>query len=583
MEYRKLQARAAEAARGYSGSEASFLTVMESLQALEDFAVAHAPGEAREGSEIVAAMQHNEVNPKLVNELLTLAHESGNKSMREEIANAFERLSVNEVSQKGIAVRKITGVILPPGKRVITNDHESQTESQEERFDTLLVDFINLLEQNGIFGDDIVISIGDAPSRDVRKSAYVSVEIPRLERTVLISNEVNQGTYVVRGTIPDAVLIETDKYEYNTSRLFESKMVIRGESWATRMIEVLFSDEHWKNKNEGKKIVNKRIKVDVRDMLKKRIELLRIIQEKITDVDWLSMPAKNRKKYKFGDLFLSEVGKVFGVVGDMDTVLPQLEFGLAVWPESELIQKALEIEKRTPEEWRIAVQTDITDAQWVAMGQNKRTAYKLDTKGIIFIADKLGVRGVDASNAAQYAFGLKVWSESELIQKALEIEKRTPEEWLTVLRKECNDVTWANATTEWRMEQNIDGRGLRFFKTLFGLSTTGTVQGQLEFCRIVWPNSEAIKQAIEAEARTPDQWRDVIRAQYSPENLLDMSVRKRGAEKFDGMSMRNVALLFGVEDARKIEAQLLPQLRFLQQIWPENVQIREAIQKHSQV
>jgi hypothetical protein len=222
-----------EAARDYDGSEASEQNVYSMIHAFEACA-----------REIADHQVIDVTNPSLRDELeLAVAHA---------VASDLPTLSVDGLL--GLAIesfgRKLdagtadlltieTGLHFLPTfgtTNIVPSDEPDAV--WDIRVEPRTAQLIQALNRNGIYTDDIVVFKGVNVPRVMRQRPYTLIQIPRLDREVLICDEVQQATFIGIGQ-REPTYWATHSKEQLSQEIGIIRITKRGD-WVQKIIQLLF-------------------------------------------------------------------------------------------------------------------------------------------------------------------------------------------------------------------------------------------------------------------------------------------------------------------------------------------------------
>lgn len=141
-----------------------------------------------------------------------------------------------------VPVKNLPGVILPP-KDTTKIEKGSGTGLDEFREIPRMQQLIAFLNRNGVFTDDIQITAGELLPDQMRESTYYLVEIPSLQRSILVCNQVGEATFIVKTHINPKLLMTLDKeslqkqYPTQVSRVTYNHQ----DQWETALYENIFT------------------------------------------------------------------------------------------------------------------------------------------------------------------------------------------------------------------------------------------------------------------------------------------------------------------------------------------------------
>lgn len=560
--YRHLVAIALNSARQYNGSEAAYEQFMSTLQQLEvGIGTLGFSGDART-QETAAALEHTERNPRDINDILSVAAESQQRSLSlEQERHPYVYLEYH-------------GVFLQPGgmKQPIVPGGERK--AYEVRFDTIVNDFVTFLRSQKIFADDIIITLGqESPDTMMRQESYVKVEIPRIGKTVLLCNQVGEATFVLQGYVPNDILTRYTKDDLQDNKLFAARKVVRGPHWQEQIAEYLFNEAAWSEKDQRAK--PPRTKVPLAELHTTREQIAAQIREQYTPEEWVKLETEDIRHKQFLNRGMIAIATLFGLSDPIKTRRERLQLGLVIWPDSIVMQKTIEIEERTPEQWQAAIiEAGLTPEKWITILPRE---INVDNHKLSFFA---AIFKVDTANPldqlGKLRTGLAIWPDSDVLKKAIEIEERTPDQWReAIVAAGWTPEKWEQITDSFVFKP-IDGRGLTAFETIFELPNSNrNRQDRLRLGLAIWPDDPIIKRAIEIDHRTPDDWRKaIIAAGWTPKSFIATPPRDFAV---DGWKIGKITTVFRI-DRNPIE-HLLPRLAVGLAIWPGDQVLQAAYNK----
>jgi len=181
--------RAVEAARHYDGKEVSSNRLLENLAAFEAYAfqltanteLAH-DASAREAA--VAAELLGDDKPLTAMGLF-----------EEAIANFGKRFTANELD---IGVVQTEFVFLPTdGQSELITGSGKWIDGR--RFENRTEQLLTTLNEHKIYADDLIIYRGSVEPTMMRQQAYNLIQIPRLDREVLVCDQVEEASFIGNG------------------------------------------------------------------------------------------------------------------------------------------------------------------------------------------------------------------------------------------------------------------------------------------------------------------------------------------------------------------------------------------------
>ncbi len=589
-------------AQRYDGTEDSFKDFFADLERAADAAqrIPGVTGSSLEREAQAAQMLEGELKGVDIQSLLAVAGEQAQQRVR----SAFDFDGTETSPKEPLFIKRVGGIILPPGDAP-DRTGSGETVWEPTRFEPRVQEIRQLLEDEGIFADDYVITIGEVSKDMMRKASYVIIEIPRLQRTILVCDQVGEATFILRGHFSPETLTTKTKEQLQTEFPDSVRKLVRFDAaqWAAEIKLLLLSEDLWK-KTESSEVINshKKEKVDVR--LQDRIREAFLQDPRYDSAEkWLALSVNARAKIHMNGYGIHALKTVFAINGNIaGGLLPQLDLGLAIYgQDNAAIQKAIEIEKRTPDQWRAAILADPrydSAEKWITLGMPGRKKIEIDGAGLHKIATVFGIDGLVVHNRllTQLQLGAQIYGldnpvmadaiQAEAARVLLEEEtkKYTPDQWRSAI---LADPRYDSAEKWVALDSRdivIKGNKIISIATAFGIGGNAK-DDRLVFLQlglaIYGQDNAAIQKAIEIEKRTPDQWRAAILAdpRYdSAEKWVALGTRNRGVVHIDGAKIGFLGTLFGTTG--NLFTSALPQLQLGLKIYGEqNPVILDAIRK----
>lgn len=301
--YRQYLAKALYAIHSYKGAEKDYQHVMEVLINLEKW-LNEQFGEDSQSNLLEKATKR--LPTSLEREIISQFQSRPDRTVDDLLLFTQKRLEIllNKEHPDEITFVEFDEVFFPTDQITHLGANEVNNDGTIEKpFIPKLNRLIILLQQNGIFLDDIIIIRGKVTPTMTRKYPYIIVEIPRLRKEVLICEQYGEATYIVNGILNRHYFSEHKKdrllEDYPTR--VEVVELRNREQWESDICNALFSEAIFEEK------------IDIRN-----IESVRqaIMNEVPTAKDWVDMNRSKRAKFKIGGKGLKALARVFGVNGD---------------------------------------------------------------------------------------------------------------------------------------------------------------------------------------------------------------------------------------------------------------------------
>lgn len=286
-------------AEKYEGAETQYKDLMENLIAVES-AVNHVIDDEKPAD----PKTEREVLAMVIDDVLSTAI----KSFYDQIEQS---LSESKIFQK-----KLAGVLLPPGDTpVILGD--GSKEFEEPRFHGRLKELIGFLHDNGIYTDDIVVCFGEGYENMMRQLSYALIEIPRLNKQILVCDQIGEATFVVDGIFSRETLLSLSKEKLQQQYPDKVRRIIYNniKQWMEELLAAVFYE--WAKEGEESSASPQKIEPRPKIDVKKREEIMEKIKEKYTGQQFIELTSKQRGGENFAGtgLGIIAIARLFNVEG----------------------------------------------------------------------------------------------------------------------------------------------------------------------------------------------------------------------------------------------------------------------------
>ncbi len=329
QEYRDLVSRAHTAARAYDGTQTSYEKMMRLFIQLEEKAASlrFTPKHSIQKQEqITADILSSVISPEQktdISALLTIAAESAAHSVRRAIHAPLtpERLAVPEITpQSPLLVQHINGSILPPDPNQSGPIH-GEGVFEPARFEERIIELTRLLETQEIFLNDYIVTIGTVKASQMREVSYAVIEIPRINRTVLVCDQIGEATFVVYGIGDPRRFLAMTKEELLNHPSIQARRLIRRtpEQWHSDLGILLFTEQAWQEGRMPDQALRthipneRRPSLDVRKIVQVRDAILQSSYP--TPQSWITMTSEQVRSFKLfeGRVGLGAIATTLGV------------------------------------------------------------------------------------------------------------------------------------------------------------------------------------------------------------------------------------------------------------------------------
>ncbi len=452
-QYRQMMAKILVKVRAYRGSEVQYKDVMQDLVDLEHWKIQHFGKGSQlrlsDEEERQIANFFNYGHPdRAIGDLLSML-----SKRLEKVMHGDEPLST-ELAKMGIVEIHLPGILLPPGSMPSRKSPEKETgreKHSEPRFDKLIA----FLNRRGIYTDDLVVCDGELPHDIQRHETYRLVEVPRLNRQILICDAIGEATYVVQGMFPRALLMKLSKVQL--IERFGGK-VIRIEKhnevqWEKELNDAIFSSKIG-------------TKVDVKSIEAIRGEIMALYP---TPRDWLAAVRRTKRtdengfSLKIFGMGTSKVARKFGMASRPSTIEGYCEWGKKIYGEDPLF----EMKKYTSEELIDEIKREYpTPADWIKLGQGGFNQLKFFGMGSQVVSKMLGLDSRPRSKMEFYVLGRAIYGNDPVF----EIMEYTNEELIAEVKKLYPTAAdWVAVRGGKRQHLMVSGVGVRSLAKKFGV------------------------------------------------------------------------------------------------------------------
>jgi hypothetical protein len=356
----------------------------------------------------------------------------------------FESLLANQMVDLEVLKVPLSGVILPPKPR---NGEGGGRESAScRRSLSKSSKLIMLLLRNGIYVDDLVVMEGDIPVGAHRKVGYRLFEIPRLNRQILVCDEIGEITFVVLGTFSRDSFVLNSKDEFKDAHRGDKVVWFNYDSdrqWMDTMQEWLFKD------NEPG------VKVDVQ--ARERV-LVDLRQQMPTSGDWVKKCNSEgiRSVVSYG-MKICSIATAIGFDGYPHDKADFLKMAQLIYgADDELLKSAILCHAEDHAELIRLFKVQFPDVKaWLALTTNQVRARRFGPKGVEVSAPYLGkvlgvgrlgeaennmrfielIYGDDPDVKAERAFfeeEKRLAANSDAVKALIYSEYPTPQDWLGI-------------------------------------------------------------------------------------------------------------------------------------------------------
>jgi len=535
-EYRRRLAEALGKACSYHGARKEYDELMEALYKLERWlnGVFGLPENTKFPDEIEEAVTDiwSEVreNRRKIGDVMNEATETFKKFLSEKLAKG-------EKSEDLVMVH-LPDAILPPGPQQFIEGN-GNGEKKEIRFQERTKELLVAMQEKGIHTDDIILISANVRDNMMRKRSYIIIEIPFLNREVLVCDQVGEGTFVIYGIQGRQTLCSKNKEELqNVLGARIMKVVYRDpEQWKTEVLEHLFKDVDMESLK----------KMDVKTQEGLRAEILKKVP---TPEMWAGMKVKEKQEFKIAGVGPEAIARKFGVMGNpVNYKLVYLELGRKIYGEEHECLQYNEKPELTEEELHNEILKKVpTPEMWAGMEPKDKQAFKIGGMGLFAIAHKLGVKGHPIANLSVYLeVGRKIYGEEHECLQYNEKPELTEEELHDeILKKVPTPEMWAGMTQKDKRKFEIGDFKFTAIATQFGIQGNPFKNSaHLELGRKIYGEEH---ECLQEKEITVDELRNRILEKIpTPEMWAGMDKNDKIEFKINDLGFVAIATKFGVK------------------------------------
>ena len=538
-EYRQRLAEAIKKVSEYHGKEKEFQGFMRDLINLEEwlntvFGFEHDLKFPLDLEEKVANEWHPEGTRGRIGDVLSIAQKKYEEIIRQSLQS-----NARPESKSDIVTVRLNGIILPPDHKpfpAIGNGNGKPIEAP--KFRERLKDLLLTLAENGIYSDDIILISGEVTDSMMRKQSYTIIEIPKLNREILVCDQIGEATFVIYGILGRASLISAGKEDLQSTYGARVMRVIHHNDaqWQSDILQNLLKDAD----------IESLKKIDVKTQEGLRSEILKL---KPTPQDWAEMTQKEKQSFKVHDKGLNAIARKFGVEGNPAGYHSiHLELGRKIYGEDHECLKYEEKPDLTPEQIKAEIlKLKPTPESWAEMATKEKKSFKIQGKGLIAIARKFGVEGDPISNhLIRLELGRKIYGEEHECLK----EFADDEIQAGILKLKPTPESWAEMTQKEKQSFKTQGKGLITIARKFGVEGNPADYHyiHLGLGRKIYGEEHECLQYEEKPDLTSEQIKaEILKLKPTPESWADMTAKEKQSFKVYGKGLAAIARKFGVE------------------------------------
>jgi hypothetical protein len=442
-------------------------------------------------------------------------------------------------------------VILPPDElHRPTPSGESNGESFESPSFPKLGHLIQLLREHEIYTDDLIVLSGILRRNQLRTESYLLIEIPRLQRSVLLCNAYGEASFVYQGILPRErawTLTKTLLQEQCKNSLIKiSYSDDHIDRWRAEMTAALFQTRPLSQEDTNPDIPPPNPpgeKINVRERETYRTEIIRCYP---TPKEWMGMSREEKIQFKIHGKGFHALTTIFGVKGNPRNNSKDMAIlGKMIYGEG---YDCIECELWNAEEWKKKIREICPIPEdWMGMNTEKKQEFKVYGKGIytlatIFNGNVSGNYATSSKNMAE--LGREIYGpEHEII----ECEFWNQERWKKKIHEICSSAEeWMGMTTERKLQFKVNARGMKALATIFDVcgNPQGNSLDMATLGKVIYGEGHEV---IECELWTPEQWKEKIIKKYpTADEWMQITGDVKRKLKVHGIGLTALTKIFGI-------------------------------------
>lgn len=522
--------------------------------------------------EMKAALQARGIHIPLTDDILDVAAQT----FQQCLGTLGDVNDTKTLEQMGITVVELKGVILQPDRaNALQANGNSTRPFNELKIIPRLSKVIALLRGENIYTDDIIVAKGEVHPGQMRHLSYYLVEIPRLNRQMLICDEAGEQTFVINGIMNRQTLLQLTKSELQ-AKFADIVLPVPYRSEAQYLSDVSMALFHDMHDLDTKNPVGKKVKVFDQELM--RDEILK--QFPTAEKFFEAMYGSKRRDIDILGKKLTAVMSTFGISGIDNRECVMLGQKLYGADDSEVQKHMATVENgEDKEKWRVSIKKvyprmsdlivldstgrnsihikgkkmpGIMSVFFEGVGYDRRTKYNLYQLALeVYGNEDPETRAkVEAYIKQEEEFMELVKDKNKLIA---EIKKRFPT--IEIFIEECTPYLE-------RLKIEIDGKKMNTLARVFGVKDMSIKVGLYRFAKAVYGSEENPELQAKMDAYIKNEemrkslgvdkekWRSAIKAKYpTMEDFIrtgnESVIGRFGAIEVVGVKLMGIGKVFG--------------------------------------
>jgi len=249
QQYRGWLEAALEAVQGYNGSEAADERLFEPLLAIDAFTLGKNGSVRSDALERRFSKQAWPENPsacKCMNDFLSAAWDSYERKLEE--AQDY-RAVLPLLAQGGAVIKHSDKTFVPTGEGSIKEATSDNPQPVEWKAQPRLAMLIKHLKEEKIYTDDLIVYTCTPDPGMVRRSPYIVVQIPRIDKEIAVCDEVGEITMVSNKILGEDIWANLNKRQLEARPEITAVRFSNEENWWNNIHSALLGE-----REPGKKV-----------------------------------------------------------------------------------------------------------------------------------------------------------------------------------------------------------------------------------------------------------------------------------------------------------------------------------------
>lgn len=516
--------------------------------------------------EMKAVLRANGIVLPLTDDILEVA----SRTFRQCLMALGDTNDKRALEKMGITVISLKGVILQPDRaKDIAPNGKSSRPFNELKTIPRLSKVLSLLQGERIFMDDIIVAQGEVHPGQMRHLSYYLVEIPRLNRQILICDEVGEQTFVINGIMNRQMLLQITKSELQ-EKFADMVLPVPYHSESLYLSDISIALFHDMHNLDVKNPIGTKVKVFDQELLRDEI----LTQYPTSTAFFEAILGIGKRGIDILGKKLTAIMTIFGIYGVYKPEIVKLAQKIYGTDDKEVQKHMANIENGENEEkWRVSIKKIYpTMADFIALDFEGRKSMSVDGKkmpGLMSVFFEGA--GFERTKTNLYRLALAVYGDEDPeTRKKVEAFVKKEEGFMELVKDKGRLVAEMKRqfpTLEIFIEKNtpylerlkitIDGKKMHTIAHIFGVEDITTKVGLYQFAKAIYGLEEnpELQEKMETYSKNEEmrkalgsdkeKWRIAIKAKYPTIQEFTEAARKISAIEVAGVKLTGIGKVFG--------------------------------------